>query len=275
MNHNSGINAQGNINETQAPMFQQISAPRLKSIGRAGLVDFMEAYEAYVELIKARKLLGESIQALSLKSCIDPKTLRTLAMMVLKVDKEDITDEMLIRYLQSAVMVNSSSTQVSTVEQILCPLKFIKHDEDADAGVFRFFSDALDLIAKSGMTSIWESSAKHKKAIGKTIVSFIQPASLKSVIERHIDTHAPQTWGDMAALYELVLSETRMAEKYGVRAANASRSEVASISTSFAHAKISKVVTSGTSAEGLLVRKRVQLKSPFQDITRLNSKSRR
>ena len=159
-----------------APLFQPISAPRLKSTDASAIAEFLLARERYEALIEERSSTHK------VKSSIEPGTLKVIVKYKLKTTVEAVTDNALKKYLEERVhkVANAGSIDIDSLFRE--KLVFDMSMEDPVGRFIKLFRDFDQLVDKYGLDKIFDESEDGQKAAVKMIIKALKPAPLKELI---------------------------------------------------------------------------------------------
>ncbi|OWY92264.1 Cleavage induced protein [Phytophthora megakarya] len=179
------------------PIFAIVNPPKVSSMARAALVDWLKLRKEYEEYTKDRcKDSKEDVSAVMkrVKSSFDANVLETLC--------EEFPD--VKELFRGELHMNTTNT-------------------DIDARIIEYFHLCNSLIKKHGFTSFFleERGAKEKC---KLIVNSL-PKGLKNKVQNELDYRIPSAKSDVRKLYELirVKAKEQEIEERALKKANLSR----------------------------------------------------
>uniref|UniRef100_H3GY87 Uncharacterized protein n=1 Tax=Phytophthora ramorum TaxID=164328 RepID=H3GY87_PHYRM len=178
------------------PIFEVIRAPELSSWDHAALIEWHREWERYVEKIRHRcTTTGETYENVvaTVKGSVKRKTLKNLAMYVLKKPVDDVTDA----DIMSAVQAHCRTLKNEFMPDVTSLFQSLRMDlsvDDCDARVFRFYEDFNGIVEDNGLQGLIgagsESDTDYKsrmKARCRLLVENLQPPVLKAQISRLIE----------------------------------------------------------------------------------------
>ncbi|KAG3023658.1 hypothetical protein PC121_g8414 [Phytophthora cactorum] len=187
------VNSDGDVEMLiPQPIFEVIRTPELSSWEHAALIHWHREWERYGEKIRHRCALhGETFGNVvaTVKGSVNPKTLKNLAVYVLKKPVSSVTDT----DIMDAVVARCGTLKNDFVLDLTAMFnKQLKMDlsiDDCDARIFRYFEDFNGIIADNGLRHLIgtdnESEDGYKnrmKARCRLAVENLQPPVLKAQV---------------------------------------------------------------------------------------------
>ena len=162
-----------------AHLFAPISAPRITSISRRAIQDFLADREAYEDAISAQP----GLMAVSWRSCFPASFLRSLvrARIFRKniSDVTDLTDELIKEKLTTFAAGTKTVSADEALADVKRNVRLDATEPDARMRIMMLSASYLELCDKRG----WNFIDTAPKAAVKHIVSVLQPPKLKQRIE--------------------------------------------------------------------------------------------
>ena len=142
-------------------LFGPVEVPILTSVGRTEIADFLDRYETYLLMVASRNALGDEIQPMEMKFCVDNQLLKTLVKHQIGAGSvEDLTQDQLKEYLDGCLKV--SNFYVPDLDTIFSELT-LGEATDANARVIDLFTQTEELIRRNGLTEVSEKAGFAKK----------------------------------------------------------------------------------------------------------------
>ena len=177
-------------------LFGPVEVPILTSVGRTEIDDFLDRYETYLLMVASRNALGDEIQPMEMKFCVDNQLLKTLVKHQIGVGSvEELTQEQLKEYLDGCLKV--SNFYVPDLDTIFSELT-LGEAMDANARVIDLFTQTEEIIRRNGLTEVSE------KTIIPFILKAIEPASLRRRIENERKVRGKERFQTREQLFPLI-----------------------------------------------------------------------
>ena len=104
------------------PLYAPIKHPELRQLGRKQIDEFLQAREQYESQVSAARLTGANIQPVPLTSSVESEILLSLIGMGELQDAtkmSDVTDDILLAYLQARAMAIPERFTMETLDKTL------------------------------------------------------------------------------------------------------------------------------------------------------------
>ena len=160
-------------------LFAQIQAPKIKSISRKAMQDFLADREAYEDLVAAQR----GISAVPYRSCFTASYLKSLIRArffgaEIAVVSE-LTDELIKSKLEKVAGTSRSASVESAIADVKRNVELDSNEPDARLRIVMLSASYLELCGKRASNFVENS---RKEGI-KHIIFVVQPPRLKSRLE--------------------------------------------------------------------------------------------
>uniref|UniRef100_H3H4K2 Reverse transcriptase/retrotransposon-derived protein RNase H-like domain-containing protein n=1 Tax=Phytophthora ramorum TaxID=164328 RepID=H3H4K2_PHYRM len=191
------------------PIFEVIRAPELSSWDHAALIEWHREWERYVEKIRHRfTTTGETYENVvtTVKGSVKRKTLKNLAMHVLKKPVDDVTDADIMSAVQARYRTLKNEFVPDVASLFHQSLRMDLSVDGCDARVFRYYEVFNGIVESNGLQrqigAGSESDTGYKsrmKARCRLLVENLQPPVLKAQISRLIELERRNSKRDVKA----------------------------------------------------------------------------
>ncbi|KAE9345509.1 hypothetical protein PF008_g8718 [Phytophthora fragariae] len=206
------------------PIFEVIRAPELSSWDHAALIEWHREWERYVEKIRHRcTTTGETYEnvVVTVKGSAKRKTLKNLAMYVLKKPVDDVTDADIMSAVQARCRTLKNEFVPDVTSLFRQSLRMDLSVDDCDARVFRYYEDFNGIGDDNGLQGLIgagsESDTGYKsrmKVRCRLFVENLQPPVLKAQISRLIELERRDCKSDDVALFDLILEHAKVQQRF-------------------------------------------------------------
>ncbi|KAE8997546.1 hypothetical protein PR002_g19001 [Phytophthora rubi] len=206
------------------PIFEVIRAPELSSWDHAALIEWHREWERYVEKIRHRcTTTGETYENVvaTVKGSVKRKTLKNMAMYVLKKSVDDVTDADIMSAVQARCRTLKNEFVPDVTSLFRQSLRMDLSVDDCDARVFRYYEDFNGIVEDNGLQGLIgagsESDTGYKsrmKARCRLLVENLQPPVLKAQISRLIELERRDCKSDDVALFDLILEHAKVQQRF-------------------------------------------------------------
>ncbi|OWY94161.1 Cleavage induced protein, partial [Phytophthora megakarya] len=148
------------------PIFSFVLAPKVSSIARDELVEWLKLRKEYEEAVKERCKDGkEDIKAVmkSIRNSFDNDLLETLCEVNWGVAKDDLTDEFLLEQIHAITDSYQNQVLPPVNELFQTELRMDMSNKDITSRVTNYFMRCNTLIKKFGFTSFFDEEKGTKK----------------------------------------------------------------------------------------------------------------
>ncbi|KAE8903459.1 hypothetical protein PF003_g12429 [Phytophthora fragariae] len=190
------------------PIFAFVMPPKVSSIARDELVEWLKLRKEYEETMKERCKDGkEDIGTVmkSVKNSFDEYLLETLCEVSWGVTVDKVTDDFLLEQIHAITDSYQNQVLPPVNELFQNELRMDMNNMDITSRVTNYFMSCNTLIKKYGFTSFFEEEHGSKKKC-KLIVNSL-PAALKEKVKNEIDYRFPEAQSNVMKLYKLICQQ--------------------------------------------------------------------
>ncbi|KAE9271091.1 hypothetical protein PR003_g30616, partial [Phytophthora rubi] len=206
------------------PVYEFITAPKLKSWDQASLVTWTRERKRYVDKIAERcATTGENPERIcaSVKSCFDVDILAVIARYVLFKSVAEVNDIELVAEIENRCN-HLKNAHVPDLDRLFRDrLKMNLRIDDCDARILHYFADFDRIIEDNGLTAQLgicpETDPFFKprmKQRCKLLINSLQPEELRVEIQRMVKLEHREAATSCVKLYPLVLQRARLQHHY-------------------------------------------------------------
>ncbi|EEY67842.1 cleavage induced hypothetical protein [Phytophthora infestans T30-4] len=210
------------------PIFAIVNPPRVSSMAREALMEWLKLRKEYEEYTRDRCKDGkEEVSAVmkSVKSSFDANVLETLCEVCWGVDQSSTTDDFMLEK-NHEVTDSFQNQELPDVKELFREELHMNMNNTAiDARVIEYFHLCNSLIKKHGFSGFFEEDRGIKEKC-KLIINSL-PKGLKSKVQNELVYRVPEAKGDIRKLYELIRVKTKeqAIEERALKKANSSHNK--------------------------------------------------
>ena len=209
------------------PLFVPVAAPQLKRFDPPSIAKFRRERKAYERRIDESRgpRGGGGQQLLSIKSCIEETALKGRAKYVLKINVEDITDEILNTHFDAILRDAASSSAPDLENKLKRRIKMDMTIKDPAERVFEFLAKGDETIEELGLTTVFNTADGIKQKL-KIFRAGVRPPMLQNIIERSVKLQHRDARTDELKFFELLQQEAINTNKVEIAAAEVAKEAV-------------------------------------------------
>jgi hypothetical protein len=202
------MDAQGDtvMKEVATPIFQAINAPRVMSMNRVHLVEWMAARERYLRIMKSHN----QANTVSIVDSFDPELLNSVAKYESSIVEEP-TDEDLMAIINRQLRTGAIQGNSTAIDDIYEDLAMDLSNKDPYDRCLQLFTEFDRRARRGGLGIYFEVNPREKV---KLLVKALRPEELRSRIEQMIKFEEPEAKVNMRHLWDIVCTKCALFNEY-------------------------------------------------------------